>query len=199
MSQQVVYFAQAPCGGPIKIGHTIKHNERLAQISNDLPWELIPVAQFRGGRFRERFVQCWFHGSHMRGEWFGQTPELWRWMFEAKSTGDILLVPPEPPHGFISDTEAIKSTLEDYEISISDIARVARVQEHSVRVALSRPYIDSLLLIAAVRSLALGDGTAIADWGHYRFVGDVAPRKRAKRWPLSDPPRHLVSTSETLQ
>ena len=199
MSDRVVYFAQAPCGGPIKIGCTVKHENRLEQISNGLPWQLIPVAQLSGGRFRERFVQCWFHGNHMRGEWFGQTPELWRWMMEAKSTGNILFVPPEPPRDFVCNTEAIKDRLDRHNISIGDIARVARVQENSVRVALSKPYVDSLLLVAAVRALALRENGAIAAWSSYWFHDEVEPRKKGKRWQLPDPPRHLVSTSETLQ
>lgn len=199
MNEHVVYFAQAPCGGPIKIGNTYKYEGRLEQISNGLPWRLVPVAQFAGGRFRERFVQCWFHGSHMRGEWFGQTPELWRWMLEAQSTGNILCVPPEPPRDFICDTKAILSRLDRHNISIGDIARIARVQEHSVKVALSRPHIESLLLVAAFRALALRDGGRTADWSEYWFHGEVEPRKKRKTFRMPDPPRHIVSTSETLQ
>lgn len=54
---KVVYFAQAPHGGPIKIGNSYQAGQRLTQISNGLPYELVLVGQCAGALFRERFVQ----------------------------------------------------------------------------------------------------------------------------------------------
>lgn len=186
---RVVYFAQAPHGGPIKIGNSYKAGRRLAQISDGLPYELVLVGQCEGALFRERFVQCWFQTNHIRGEWFGSSPELWRWMLEAQSTNNLVVAPPEPDANFAASAEQLRARLEHRNITLGAIAQVSRVREMSVRTCFAKSYITSRTLLAASMVLLIKDGWRFPGWSHFRFLGEI-PKKKTKRF-VTDLPRHL--------
>ncbi len=193
-----VYFAQASFGGPIKIGCSYNETARVDEISKDLPYEMVVLGAFKGNFFRERFVQCWFHHVHLRGEWFGHHPEIWRWAFEAKSSGNISAVPPSLPSdkSYAVCVEFISKLLQRRGITREEIASVARIQLNSVHAALAKPYLQSSLMLGAVFSSAVKRDWRFPGWDAIRFRGKLpsaAEERAGKKWKLNDPPQKVAS------
>lgn len=123
---QRVYFAQCDFGGPIKIGHSYNRLGRIAALSLEIPFNIVEIGSVPGGLFREKFLHAWFRSAQVRREWFQPTPELWRWALEARTRGEILELPQEPPFGARFSLEPIKYWLrKKTDVRLERLARAA--------------------------------------------------------------------------
>lgn len=73
-----VYFMRTVAGfGPIKIGCSLKPQERLAAIQLHCPFELKFIALIAEGSLRlERQFHSLFSEHHLRNEWFNDHPDI---------------------------------------------------------------------------------------------------------------------------
>lgn len=73
-----VYFVQSIDGGPVKIGRSIKPQERLLSLQTANPDPLCVVATMPGGATVERVMHVTFAADRIRagGEWFNPSPAL---------------------------------------------------------------------------------------------------------------------------
>ncbi|MGI9485427.1 MAG: GIY-YIG nuclease family protein [Geminicoccaceae bacterium] len=71
-----IYFIQAECGGPIKIGWTQDIDRRVKDMQAVNPFTLIVIGKFRGMLADERRLHDKFALSRLHGEWFEPTDEL---------------------------------------------------------------------------------------------------------------------------
>lgn len=77
VTQRCVYFVQAACGGPIKIGRAKDIEIRLKSLQSGNPELLVVLAVLWGSWHREeRQLHQQFASAHLRGEWFRPTDEL---------------------------------------------------------------------------------------------------------------------------
>lgn len=74
--EDLVYFLQSVRGGPIKIGHTTRLQERMMQFQVGSFEQLVLLACTPGGVILERQLHSRFAKSRIRGEWFENTEEL---------------------------------------------------------------------------------------------------------------------------
>jgi hypothetical protein len=71
----VIYFAQAPTGGPIKIGQTIRLSLRLAQLLAE-HGSLVVLAVLDGSFPEENALHRRFSSLRQQGEWFRPDEDL---------------------------------------------------------------------------------------------------------------------------
>lgn len=69
-----VYFIR--CGEFVKIGFSVRPEERLEVIQSVMPHEVVLIGHIPGARRRERELHTRFAHLHHRGEWFRLEPEL---------------------------------------------------------------------------------------------------------------------------
>ena len=79
-----VYFIQADCGGPIKIGVSACADSRLDQLQQYSPFPLRVLATMPGGFKKERQLHARFAAHRLHGEWFEAVPELLTFIAEAR-------------------------------------------------------------------------------------------------------------------
>jgi len=79
-----VYFIQPLRGGTIKIGVAQDPERRLEQIQRMSPVRLILLGAIPGGYEKERELHALFATARKHGEWFEPTPELRRYIEDAK-------------------------------------------------------------------------------------------------------------------
>lgn len=73
----MIYFIQAGKNGPIKIGHTNGDvKERLQQLQNGCPYELILLWCIKGTPEDEAYLHKKFKPEQIRGEWFRPCRQL---------------------------------------------------------------------------------------------------------------------------
>ena len=87
-----IYFMQAGCGGPVKIGITDNLDARVNQIQNGNPEEVEVVAVYEvGGRAdameSENMLHEYFKWHRIRGEWFRPSCYLYDWIGTANKYG----------------------------------------------------------------------------------------------------------------
>lgn len=146
-ASQYVYFAQANYGGPIKIGCSYDRDLRAQTLQKDLPFDLVLIGWAPGGFFRERFVQGYFRNYQIRGEWFEPLPELLRWAYQARTTGQIAEMPPDIPCGHTAVTRAVKYQLK--KVDEAEIARISGCGVQAVKLELGKPVTRNFKLLAA--------------------------------------------------
>jgi hypothetical protein len=88
----VIYFAQAECGGPIKIGYADAVGERVADLQIAMPQRLVVLGVMDGTRSTENEMHRRLHHIRVRGEWFQDCHELRRLIAEYARPFDL----PEP-------------------------------------------------------------------------------------------------------
>lgn len=71
-----IYFVQANCGGPIKIGWTQDIDRRVRDMQAVNPFKLLVVGKFRGKLCDERRLHDEFASERLHGEWFEPTDAL---------------------------------------------------------------------------------------------------------------------------
>jgi hypothetical protein len=86
----VVYFVQEGGGGAIKIGVTKNLKSRLATLRVNAPREMNVLAHVPGDERLETYLHDRFRGSHIRGEWYRSTPELFACIEELKTGPPVL-------------------------------------------------------------------------------------------------------------
>jgi hypothetical protein len=174
-----VYFAQADYGGPIKIGHSYDHGFRIQTIGKDLPFNLVEIGSFPGGLWRERFVQCWFRSSHIKGEWFEPHPELWRWALQARTRKHIPEVPEDPPWGFHASVKTLLHRLNLVKATLDHVAAAVGRERATIEPLFRRKTIRSANVLAACAACIVRRGRPF-EWD---FLGaqpqDVIDEKKA--------------------
>lgn len=91
-----VYFAADPNGGPIKIGFTTNIENRRVTLQPSHFAPIAILASIPGGLVRERLLHLRFATDRLHGEFFRPSFDLWSFIEEARRTGDIASLPPEP-------------------------------------------------------------------------------------------------------
>jgi hypothetical protein len=88
-----VYFIQAGCGGPIKIGTSRNPSRRFAQLQTASPTQLIPLGLMMGGVKLERALHAAVDdvlpAARLNGEWFTPLPGLLDFIRAAVSPWDV--------------------------------------------------------------------------------------------------------------
>lgn len=73
----VVYFALAPHSRAVKIGFTSGDSgQRVADLQTGTPEPLEWLGDIPGSRYLEKALHLQFELTHIRGEWFGVSPEI---------------------------------------------------------------------------------------------------------------------------
>jgi hypothetical protein len=188
-----VYFAQAIHGGPIKIGHSINVEGRLEAVGKDLPFDLIEIGSVPGGLFAERFVQCWFRKSQIKGEWFEPTSELWRWALAARTKHRIFEIPDSPGCSYAAETKTILHFFRyTAGANLKALAESSGLAQSSIDAAFKKTFIDSTLLLAATAVLFVRAGTHV-DWDRLHRL-KISSEQREQIPPLS-----LAQVSEAAE
>jgi hypothetical protein len=65
-----VYFVQGQCGGAIKIGYSVKPDERLKSLQTGYPDTLLILAMIPADEYMEKKLHREFEHCKLNGEWF---------------------------------------------------------------------------------------------------------------------------------
>lgn len=71
-----VYFIQVGADGPIKIGYSLRPEERVKAIQADMPWPIHLIGCVPGNPATERIIHVFFAAHRIRGEWFHPHPDV---------------------------------------------------------------------------------------------------------------------------
>jgi len=82
----MIYFVQARGTLHIKIGYALDSPEnRIAVLQTGCPLELVLLATLNGDQSVERDIHAHFAADRGVGEWFILTPEMLRFIIEARA------------------------------------------------------------------------------------------------------------------
>ena len=83
----MIYIAHPECGGPIKIGHSVRPEDRAAAFSLLLHTKITILKTFDGSARSEMFLHLCFNPISVANEWFKPCAPIWRFIDDLEDSG----------------------------------------------------------------------------------------------------------------